>query len=198
MAAQFTKKDLSQLMNALARSVEARGEKMDLYIFGGAAFILDNQIAREVTSDVDAFVPNIDHRYMLRDLRQEVAKEQGVSNLWMTINANANLSAMVAKRDAYFTPALEELKTSGLSVYVLKPEVQLARKLLASVSTKQDRGQKDFEDIKKLAKTLDIKDGPGLIAVWDKHKGKMGESGRTLVEMDDKLKASTFIKGFRL
>jgi predicted nucleotidyltransferase len=143
--------DRAGIENALRRLGERlarRGVVADLYVFGGAAVALAYD-SRRVTRDVDAlFKPH----GIVQDEALEVAEELGLPRWWL----NEQASTYVAPGG---DPAASQVfDHPGLRVFAASPEHLLAMKAFAA-------RPRDIEDIRQLAKALDLHSADEVLAV---------------------------------
>lgn len=184
----FNKGDLARMLGKLAGELKHESRKLDLFIYGGAAFVLRDEGVREHTGDIDAFSPDTSMTTispLRRKVAEDIAAEDGQPPFlrWLTVSApksGTDIGGLVAERDDQggfknFDAILPELKDQGLTVYVLKDQAQLAMKLLRE--TPEGIKPQDKADIAKLLKKLNMPATTlSLRKVWGEYKGKLGQS----------------------
>ena len=138
---------IEQAFRRLGDRLAKRGVVADIYVFGGAAMALAYD-SRRATRDVDAlFKPH----GIVHDEALAVAAELGLPRWWL----NERASSYVAPGG---DPAASRVfDHPGLRVFAASPEHLLAMKAFAA-------RPRDVEDIRKLAKVLDLHSADEILA----------------------------------
>ena len=159
--------DILSHLDALSQKAAALGLHTDIYVYGGAGLLL-SRIFRRAASDVDAYIHDNDDRVALTMLADEVAAERGIpqaaSEPWLEAN-NLNLSDFMPVRGDFFSPLPRRGMTpnDGLRIHILKPDAQLAFKLIRMSPT-----SRDFGDMSALRDFLGLADAGALARVWQR------------------------------
>lgn len=134
-----------------------------LYVYGGAGLILSDTF-RKFAYDVDAYLPNKKIQPAIRDAACDIGKKTtDTKSDWLDLN-NLELSALVAQRGKFFDPFPIYCKKRE-RVYVLKPQSQLALKMLRVQAL-----EKDYNDAAYLGRRLNLKSKQELAALWEQHR----------------------------
>lgn len=151
---------------ALGARLGERGIDGEVYVVGGAAIAIAFD-ARRATRDVDAVFEPKQEVYAAAD---EVGTELGLPPGWL----NDGVKGFVAGPDDQAATALE---IPGLRVLVASPRILLAMKVLAH------RIGEDDEDVRLLARELNLADAAAVLAVAEEVYGdRLDAAARFFVE----------------
>jgi len=137
---QLSKEKLMELFEELNASLEKKGLRGEIVLFGGSVFVLVLK-ARPRTKDVDAIWEPKDVIYKLAT---EIAEKHNISPNWLNDGVKGWISSIPEKKVFH--------KYSNLTIYHADLRYLLAMKCLAA---RQDAFDK--EDAKTLIKVLEIK-----------------------------------------
>ena len=159
MPGSLDREALVELLDELARRLERRKVRAQIYVIGGAAMSLAFDRSR-TTHDVDVRVDS-GHGALVEAVR-EIARERGLPESWLNEQATANIPRLPDTR-AKTVYESEYLTITGASA-----EHILAMKLEAGRAT-------DVEDVATLVERLDITAPKEALAI---HGRLFPDSGR--------------------
>lgn len=160
------REEIVTALTALGARLSERGIEGEIYVVGGAAIAIAFD-ARRATRDVDAVFEPKQEVYAAAD---EVGAELGLPPGWL----NDGAKGFVAGPDDEASAVLETL---GLRVLVASPRILLAMKVLAH------RIGEDDDDVRLLARALDLNDAAGVLAVAEEVYGdRLDAAARFFVE----------------
>ena len=142
------REEIIAALTALGARLNERGIEGELYVVGGAAIAIAFD-TRRATRDVDAMFEPKREVYQAAD---EVGEALGLPPGWL----NDGVKGFLAGSDDEAATALE---VPGLRVLVASPRILLAMKVLAH------RIGEDDDDVRLLARELDLADADGVLAV---------------------------------
>ncbi|MEX2195863.1 MAG: DUF6036 family nucleotidyltransferase [Thermoleophilaceae bacterium] len=153
-------------LTALARVLDERGIRGEMYLVGGAAIALAYDVRRS-TRDIDAvFEPKL----AIYEAAGEVAEQLGLPVGWL----NDAVKGFLAGDDPEAAPVLDE---PGLRCLVASPRMLLALKVLAH------RAGEDEDDLRLLAAELGLADAPAVLDVAEEVFGdRLDPAARFFVE----------------
>lgn len=170
LAGHLTSASILTLLGSLAQGLAAKGTQADLYIYGGAGLALCGTF-RHAARDIDAYVPQTETLQTMRSMAHDISVAAGMDHYygpfhpdyesWLDLNT-ISLEPMVNDAGRYFTPL--PFENQALRLHVMKPEPQLALKLLRMSPT-----PKDHDDIVTLCDAADVRDSDKLTDVWLRH-----------------------------
>lgn len=133
--------ELRSLLEELARELEARGVRADLFVVGGAAMALTYSTRRS-TEDIDAvFEP----KRVVREAARSVAARRGIRDDWL----NDAVKGSLPGRDPNATVLLDR---PGLRVRIASPRYLFAMKAAAA------RAERDADDLRILYRECGFRD----------------------------------------
>ncbi|WP_237477237.1 hypothetical protein [Lichenibacterium dinghuense] len=150
---------LVEAFGHLGRDLASRGVFLELAVYGGSAIML-HYIWRKGTEGVDAVLrPGSDER-LLAPSAARVAALMGLPDDW--INDAVGMFTPLVEDDALFdlSGVYPDIGVPGLRVLVAKPHYLRAMKLMALSNL--DRGDRDMDDARMLARELRIGDVEAL------------------------------------
>lgn len=159
----LTRDRLIEAFGHLGSDLASRGAFVELAVYGGSALVLQFSWRRG-TEDVDAVArPGHDAR-LLGASAARVAGIMGLPADWL--NDAVGMFTPLDEPDALFDVAgsYPASGTPGLRVLAAKPRYLLAMKLLALRSA--DRGDRDLEDARALAREVGIGGAGELAALY--------------------------------
>jgi hypothetical protein len=160
------REEIVAALTRLGARLAEQGIEAEVYVVGGAAIALAFD-ARRATRDVDAVFEPKQAVYAAAD---EVGAELGLPPGWL----NDGVKGYVAGPDDDASAALE---VPGLRVLVASPRILLAMKVLAH------RVGEDDEDVRLLARELDLDDATAVLAVAEEVYGdRLDAAARFFVE----------------
>lgn len=151
----FDRERLVQAFELLGGDLASRGVFLELAVYGGSAIML-HFAWRKGTEDVDAVLrPGSDER-LLAPSAAAVAALMDLPDGW--INDAVGMFTPLAEDDTLFAVSgvYPGLGVPGLRVLVARPHYLLAMKLMALANL--DRGDRDMDDARTLARELGIAD----------------------------------------
>ncbi len=154
---------LIQAFELLGADLARRGHFVELAVYGGGALML--QFAwRLTTEDVDAVVREGFDEAALAPCVRYVAEQMGLEPNWL--NNAVGAYTPLDEDDAWFAASgsYPAGHAPGLRVFLAKPHYLLAMKLQALASL--DRGDRDLEDARELARHLDLHDTNALHRIY--------------------------------
>jgi len=160
------REEIIAALTALGARLNERGIEGELYVVGGAAIAIAFD-TRRATRDVDAMFEPKREVYQAAD---EVGEALGLPPGWL----NDGVKGFLAGSDDEAATALE---VPGLRVLVASPRILLAMKVLAH------RIGEDDDDVRLLARELDLADADGVLAVAEAVYGdRLDAAARFFVE----------------
>jgi hypothetical protein len=160
------REEIVAALTALGARLSERGIEGEVYVVGGAAIAIAFD-ARRATRDIDAVFEPKRAVYAAAD---EVGAELGLPPGWL----NDGAKGFIAGPDAEASAVLE---TPGLRVLVASPRILLAMKVLAH------RIGEDDDDVRLLARKLELDDAAGVLAVAEEVYGdRLDAAARFFVE----------------
>lgn len=153
----FDRGRLAEAFEHLGRDLASRGVFLELAVYGGSAIML-HFTWRNSTEDVDAVLrPGYDKRLLARSA-ERVAELMDLPGDW--INDAVGMFTPLSEMSGNYPG----LGTPGLRVLVARPHYLLGMKLLALANL--DRGDRDMEDARSLARELGIVDVDALRSLY--------------------------------
>ncbi|MCB1537832.1 MAG: hypothetical protein H6865_07155 [Rhodospirillales bacterium] len=166
----LTRRTILTLLDDLAQGIAPMiPGPVDMHVFGGAGFCLSETFTR-VARDIDAYVADGETRIEMGWAARDIGVMRRLKPInpgeWLHLNP-VSLEPFVAERDRYFAPLPARfLRQPNLRVHLLKPEPQLALKLLREFPWVEP---KDIRDMARLCAILGISDRAKLADVWARH-----------------------------
>lgn len=134
--------DLNKELRKRLRKQVPKDFKIDLYVVGGAC-VVTTLHSRESTTDIDALWQNSG---VVQDAINAVGDSNGLGHTWC--NDNFRMTASYTDKIVLYSRLYKEF--DRLRVYIAKPELLLAMKLVSFRVTKPQ----DIEDAKELVQYL--------------------------------------------
>ena len=160
------REEIVDALTALGARLSMREVEGEVYVVGGAAIAIAFD-ARRATRDVDAVFEPKQAIYAAAD---EIGSELGLPPGWL----NDGVKGFVVGPDA---DAATVLEVPGLRVLVASPRILLAMKVLAH------RVGEDDEDVRLLARELELADANAVLAVAEAVYGdRLDAAARFFVE----------------
>ena len=158
--------EIVELLTELGRRLAARGVEGEMYVVGGAAIALVFDDRRS-TQDIDAvFEPKM----VIYEVAGELAHERGLPDGWLNDAVKGFLTG--ADPDAPLV-----LEVTGLRVSTASPRILLAMKVLSH------RVGEDEDDVRLLARQLELDTARGVLAVAESVYGdRLDAAARFFVE----------------
>ncbi len=170
----FDRGRLVEAFEHLGRDLASRGVFLELAVYGGSAIML-HFAWRKSTEDVDAVLrPGYDERLLARSA-ERVAALMDLPDDW--INDAVGMFTPLSEDETLFEVSgnYPGLGTPGLRVLVARPHYLLGMKLLALANL--DRGDRDMEDARRLARELGIVDIDTLRGLYASIHGEPPTAG---------------------
>jgi hypothetical protein len=164
------KKEIDHYLEKLSETLDQRGIKGEIVLYGGAAMVLALK-ARPSTKDVDAvFIP----KKMIYQAAKEVEERYGAPEGWLN-DAVKGFISLREERDPY-------KDFPNLKVFTATPEYLLAMKCL---SLRIGLGSRDVEDIRFLIRHLGIGSAQDLLDRIEKYYPKRQISPKTQFAIEE-------------
>lgn len=148
----FSRKQLQELLEAFADRLAERGQRVHMFVVGGAAMSLVYD-DRRTTRDIDAVWSGDSS---VREIIDDLAEEQDLPHDWL----NDGVKGFMPGDDDH---AVQIFTSDSLVVHVASPEYLLAMKLTSA------RGGRDFDDAVTLfnkAKLTTAEEALNLLEKW--------------------------------
>lgn len=153
-------------LTALASELEQRGISGEMYVVGGAAIALAFD-ERRATRDIDAI---FEPKSKIYEVAAAVAEQRGLPPGWL----NDAVKGFLERDDPDAAPILD---LPGLRCFAASPRMLLALKVLAH------RIGEDEDDLRLLARTLDLRSAEEVLAVAeDVYGARLDAAARFFVE----------------
>ena len=165
---------LKEALGLLGEDLARRGLFLELAVYGGSALVLQFDW-RQTTQDVDAVVTaRYDERLLVPSLAV-VASAMDLPADWL--NNAVGMFTPLSEDETLFEVSgnYPGLGTPGLRVLVARPHYLLGMKLLALANL--DRGDRDMEDARRLARELGIVDVDALRGLYASIHGEPPTAG---------------------
>lgn len=170
MLLTMEKKEIDFYLEKLSETLDMRGIKGEIVLYGGAAMVLALK-ARPSTKDVDAvFIP----KKMIYQAAKEVEERYGAPESWLN-DAVKGFISLREERDTY-------KDFPNLKVFTATPEYLLAMKCL---SLRIGLGSRDMEDIRFLIRHLGIGSAQDLLDRIEKYYPKRQISPKTQFAIEE-------------
>ncbi|HEX3735606.1 MAG TPA: DUF6036 family nucleotidyltransferase [Solirubrobacterales bacterium] len=160
------REQILEALTALAAELDRRGVSAEMYVVGGAAIALAFD-ERRATRDIDAvFEP----KSRVYEAAASVAEQRGLPPGWL----NDAVKGFLEGPDPAAAPVLD---LPGLRCLAASPRILLALKVLAH------RVGEDEDDVRLLARELDLQQAEDVLAVAEQTYGeRLDPAARFFVE----------------
>jgi len=172
----FSKDDIEEALRVLVEELVAAGVAISIQVVGSAAIAL--QVDREaLTDDIDAlYRPTPEFNVIVKRL----AAERDWPETWLN-------DAVKMFASHYDTSVDWKLKTddNGVMVFVARPELLLAMKLLAG------RGRRDATDIDLLLKASGVTSLESAVEIFDRYYPAEVMSKKAMAQLKERFESDT-------
>lgn len=159
---------LKQAFDLLGADLAGRGLLLEMAVYGGSALVLQFDW-RRTTQDVDAVVRRDHGERLLAPSVASVAAAMDLPADWL--NNAVGMFTPLDEDEAQFEFAGHyPAEQPGLRVLLARPSYILAMKLRALANL--DRGDKDLDDARALARELGITDAVALVELYERIHGE--------------------------
>lgn len=169
----YTKSHILDLLSKLSNLTVQVGRRRELYVYGGAALVLDTDI-RDGACDIDAVTASLEDRGAFYRASCEISRTMPPMEApWLDLHDAAILEPMIQNREVYFHPYEATVRSGfeAFNLFLLNDVPQLALKLVRWRPL-----ERDYRDMRGLCERLACSTPQAFQGVWRAHVGLLPPS----------------------